>query len=313
MMGSKRNLILAVLLGLLVAVDLFTWPQEPERREAQALLVPWAPGAVQEIQIQSGQDSLVVKAGDSGEFQLPGRFDFPVRKVVVENLVNGIASLTDLDLLSEDPASHTRYGVGPGQGVRILFLGAQGKTLADLVQGELAPGGRASYVRESDSDRVYRAPNFGQKVSTAWLPWVESRWMPLDTTLTQKVSIIGGELPEPIEISLRTGSRVDWRTSSQEAISASKMHRFLSSLGRVTLQSVEAQAVPAWQEQPDVLEVQIELPGGILWTGYLGNAEDDSTGNGIPAMIKRGGQPYDVRLAPVATRALRRSIRGLLN
>ena len=308
MMGSKRNWVLAALLGLLVLVDVFSLPKDAELREAKPLLDAWAPGAVQKVEISDQEGRLEVVGNGQGQFTIPGFHNFPARPVVVKNLADGLATLTDLDLLSEDAASHKRYGLTEEQAVRIQLRNGEGAILADLFQGDLAPGARASYVRRADSDRVFRAPNFAQRVVTDPLPWIEGRWMPLDGSLAKRVSVSSGDLPEALTWTLAAGSRIDWRNAQGEGVSATKVQRLLSALGRVTIQGVESQGTPGWMEDAGTMRIEVELAGGETWSGSLApEAEGDPK-----ASVQRGGHGYGVVLAPAAVRGVRRSVSRLV-
>jgi len=302
---------LALVLLALVVVDAATWPREPLARESLPLFTPWDATALASVRVvdptaaEGARELEAVRDGE-GPFRLKQAFGFPARDLVVDNLVHGLASMTTLDLLTEDPKGHARYGLTEAQAVRITLRDGQGGVLADLFQGDLAPGGRACYVRRADGDQVYRAPLFVQRVRADVLPWIEGRWMPLDESLLQRVTVeVAGE--PTLDCRLIPGSRLEWRTPDGRTLGATKMRTLLSSLSRATIGAIEAAGEPAWAAGDRILHLEVEQAGGLVWRGSLGPAVGSE---GPLAGVERDGE-FSVRLAPAISDALRGAIRGL--
>ncbi|MCP5024521.1 MAG: DUF4340 domain-containing protein [bacterium] len=243
---SRTNLVLAIILLALVALDGITWPRAQAVREVLPLFEPWAPGQVTTIRVDQGEQGifasdsdLLVQLDDAGTYRLPNHFGYPARERAVAFLVNGLASLNSMDLLSEDPASHATYGLTQEKGVRIRLEDKTGKVLADLLQGDKAPGGRAFYVRRFDSDNVFRAPNFiRQSIRGNLLTWIDSRWCGLDADLVQAIEVSAPAGGAPLVLIREKGSRQIWKNAAGEQVSSSNVQVFLRALGLVTIKDV---------------------------------------------------------------------------
>ncbi|MCA9003158.1 MAG: DUF4340 domain-containing protein, partial [Planctomycetes bacterium] len=275
---SRWNKVLALCLLALVALDLTTWPREAASRPVEALFVPWEPGAVSTIRVDQGEQSdfagdgsLVVRRDEMGVFRLPDHFGYPARERAVAFLIDSVASLNTLDLLSEDPASHRTYGLTLDQAVRIRLEDAAGRVLADLLQGNRAPGGRAYYVRRADSDQVYRAPNFAREaVRGSLLVWIESRWCTLDSDLVQRIVWTGPEATDSIELTRQVGSRTVWSDAQGREVVGNRVTQFLRALSLVTIKDVQGISPVGPDSNGGRFTLRVEQAGGAIWTGHWG-------------------------------------------
>ncbi len=316
-MISNRLLgILAIAFVLLCALDVATWPRQEAAREAQPLFAPFTVDQAVRVEVQhpsapEGERELLLTRHSDGHWVMENHHGFPVRAQLTESLLQGLATLTTLDLLTEDEASHARYGVQEGQGVRLRVTAEDGRVLADLFQGDLAPGGRARYVRRFDGVAVYRAPHFDQRAPAAWAPWADSRWMPLDKDLVQRITIEGAA-DEPVrEWSLQPGSRLQWQNAQGEIVPRTRVEALLTALSRITLREIHGAGSASWEGEPGALSLRLELAGGLRWSGQLApEAAESDTTNATPATVDRHGR-FRVGLAPKATAALRQALAGL--
>ncbi len=276
---SRLNLVLGLALLALVIVDGLTWPRGETAREVLPLFEPWTPGQVATLRVEQGAQGdfaedgeLIVQRDARGVFRLSGHHDYPARPRAVEFLINGVASLNTMDLLSEDPASHGTYGLTGEKAVRIRLVDDQGRMLADLLQGDKAPGGRAFYVRRTDSDRVYRAPNFvRESVRGDLLIWIDSRWCGLDADLIQRIELTGLEpgASAPSVLVRDKGSRTVWKDGEGKPVPRARIQLFLRALSLVTIKDVTGRQDLSGTEPKAGVRIQLTQAGGTTWTGEL--------------------------------------------
>ncbi|MBL4771556.1 MAG: DUF4340 domain-containing protein [Planctomycetes bacterium] len=187
--------------------------------------------------------------------------------------------------------------------VRIRLEDAQGNVLADLLQGDKAPGGRAFYVRRMDSDKVYRAPNFvRESVRGRLLVWIESRWCTLDTDLIQSIELTDSKGGEPVVLTREKGSRLVWRDAAGEQVPKSRVHLFLRALSLVTIKDVQGPG----RVQGDRLTIRLEQAGGLTWSGSLGLAEEgkDRAGSIVYGQDASASENFQLLLSPAASKTL---------
>ncbi|MEZ6005746.1 MAG: DUF4340 domain-containing protein [Planctomycetota bacterium] len=297
---GKRNLLLVLLLAVLGLADFATRPKARVVRETVPLLEAWPAGSVARLSVtdtaMAGATPLELRR-EEGIWRLPALGGFPARASLVQSLLDGLASLNTLDRLSGDAASHAGYGLDESSGVHLVLADATGANLADLWQGDLAAGGRASYVRRSGEPAVYRAPLFHPRVQVDPLRWIDARWMPLDPELLGSVRIErkGGETP--LELALEAGSASKWLYPDGKAVPAADMRRLLAALSRVTITSIESSA--ATPADPD-LRFEVRIGNDEPWRGALWIPAE---GEPATATVEREGS-WTLKLAPSATRAL---------
>ncbi|MFT5197735.1 MAG: hypothetical protein ACI87O_000376 [Planctomycetota bacterium] len=322
---SPLNLILGVLLLALLALDGITWPRATSLREVLPLFEPWAPEQVATIRIEQGElgkfaegPDLLVQRDDAGVFRLPAHFGYPARERAVTFLINGLASLTSMDLLSEDPASHETYGLTDERAVRILFEDAQGKVLADLLQGDKAPGGRAFYIRRSDSDKVYRAPNFvRESVSGNLLIWIETRWCTLDSDLVQRIELEGLLDSGSLVLTREIGSRSVWKNAQGVDVPNSKVQLLLRALSLVTLKGVTGDDVAPEAAGAGSIRLSLDQAGGATWRGRLlaGSSQGERRAS-IELPMATDTNPeaireFELSLSPASVKALEKTLEKL--
>ena len=325
MMRSRINWTLAALLLVLVALDVATIPGKAVIREALPLFKAWPADAIQKVLVKDpgqpeGQVELELQRDAEGVFHVVNAHGYPARGRVMDLLINGIASLTTLDLLTEDQASHARYGLAKEQAVRIRFLDASDKVIADLLQGDIAPGGQASYVRRQDGDQVYRAPMFVRRVRVDALPWIDARWMGWDRSVLRKIRVHGPGALEGKEWSLLPGTRLQWVDQAGEKVSTAKVRGFQSALERITIQEVTSNVPADWATDKETISIELEQTNGDIWKGRLapptaGVGGDNATSAdalGIANASIELDKTYQLRLAPKATTALHRAIANIL-
>ncbi len=323
---SRINLALALILLALVALDGITWPRAQDAREVLPLFEPWAPGQVTTIRVEQGEQGnyasdpdLLVQLDGAGVYRLPDHFGYRARERAVMFLINGIASLNSMDLLSEDAASHATYGLTDAKAARVRLQDADGTILADLLQGDKAPGGRAFYVRRSDSDQVYRAPNFiRQPIRGNLLTWIESRWCTMDMDLLRSIEISGSAGGAPVVLTREKGSRQVWKDAAGEPVAGSQVQLFLRAVGLVTIKGVVGEGSVQPQAGQAPFHIRLTHVGGVSWQGRVGLAQEGQDREGsIQLSAPTSDDPsatrsYRLLLSPAASATVQNRLEKLL-
>ena len=283
---ERRNLVLGVLVLGCLALDYASRPSAPEARVVLPIFPQLQAGEPARIEISNPDvdEPLVLelvsgpaleRAPDAA-WRLPAREGWPVRAGLARNLLRGIENLETLDLLASDVASHADYGVTLERAVRVRILDGQGTLLADLLQGGLAPGGRASYLRAFAADEVWRVPRLGQRISAKAGSWMEPRWMPISRSRLQveAITLSGTAVGESVRLLRSEGSLDAWLNPKGEIVSPAEVRLLLEGLEALFVSEVLEDGVASVGDPR--LSIQLEgMAEGQPWIGHFGARSED--------------------------------------
>lgn len=195
---KRRVTTLALVAAGLVAIAAVTVAIEARGLRDTSVSGPVVPGLSERL---SRAKSIVVQTPDvtyriqdSGRgWAMHDRGDYPVSRVRLNELTDGLSKLVYLRRMTSDPELHARLGVGDpgkgGQGVRVQILDADGAYLADLILG-VEP--QRLYVRKPDDNQVWAArgdlPALRQPSA-----WLDLRPISIDASKIQRVEIVPHE------------------------------------------------------------------------------------------------------------------------
>lgn len=206
---NRRDLLLVGLLAILVGLDVVTTPDGAPTRAVGPLLVGFDSTQATRIELRrDGEESLVLERGsEEGDWVLPGTFGYRARTQLAEDLLSRLASLSTLDLVTEEASRHGDYGVD--QGVLVRVEDGEGRELASLLQGGVSPDGRATWGRRPSEDATYRLPLFAPlRLDPLW--WLDARLLSFEPGLIRRIELEIGERARVLERDLaRVGV---WRT-----------------------------------------------------------------------------------------------------
>ena len=294
---SRRNALLGLLLAGLVVLDLLTLPGGGPSRAIGPLLPGLDVAAAAEVELRADGTEPLVLRREGGAWTLPSTLGYAAQGSLAEDLLTRLASLSTLDLVTEDPARHREYGVD--QGTLITVRDAEGATLAALLQGGITPDRRATYGRSPAEDRTYRLPLLSPvRLDPDW--WLDARLLTFEPGLVRRVELAEGDRVLVLERDLaRVGV---WRTPAGDPASGSSVDALLDAL-RSTFLSEVVEARPLEQA---AWSVTLVLADGTR-RGLVAAA----TGEG-GADVSVLESPFRVRLDAAAWRRLRAASAALL-
>jgi len=283
---SPLNWGLAALVVVLVAAEVGLERGEPAPREVGRLFPELFADRAARIELAGGGEPLeIVLEGQT--WVLSGHHDFPARPEQVERLLRALTSLTTLDLLSEDAASHDEYGVG-ADARRVSIWDGSGELLAGLVQGADVPTGNASYVRRLGLDQVYRAPRL-TAIPAEPKYWLDRAWLGFEPALVTSVRISGPLCDPPLEFERREGT-VDHWTRDGEQVSPRVVKDFAQTMRSLFLDEVVAPRDTPEALGPLQLRVEVSLLDGRELSAYFGATVDGGV------LARRADDDWTVRL-----------------
>jgi hypothetical protein len=284
---APRNVVLLLLVLALLALDLSTGGVGgPPARAVGPLFPDLRAEDVQRLVIESpapdgGRNRVeLVRTGDAlRPWRVPAAFDHPTWDGAVDELLQVVVALSTIDLLTEDASQHARYGVD-GSGARLVLSGAGETVLADLVQGDTAPGGRATYVRRFGEDAVYRMARL-RRLRADVNGLLDTRWMPHEPALVQTIRLSGADVGEELVLARDPQLLRRW-TSHGEELPSLAVGGLLTRLAGLHFEEVLAAGDAPLSGLR--LQVELSLSSGVTWVGRFGAALDDgrvpATGSG---------------------------------
>jgi len=299
---APRNVGLALVLGGLIATQFALEGTAREERVIGRLFPTLAQSGARRILMTDPEgtapdDRLLLARDAEGVWTLPDHLDHPAREAAVLALLSGLTSLTNLDLLADEPQSHGRYGVGQ-RGLEILVLGEGDARLAGLVQGTGADvAGRSSYVRPMGSDEVYRAPYLTrQRLEAA--AWIDTHFLGFQPVVVQAITVRGTDLDAELRL-VRDG--VDrWKTKAGEAAPSRIVTELLERAAALFFDEVVARGSTAAEFTGPALELTFELADETEVRAVFAGPDADGTHrarrDGSEWVVRFGADAYDLIL-----------------
>ncbi len=157
-----RNTIAVVVLLALGAAAYFALRERPstERADAQTVIAKVPAAAVDRIEIRRHgtsqepiDDETIVLERRGGEWRMTKPVDYAVNVNAATKMVETLAGLAPIDVISDNPAKHAVLEVDDALGIGVKAWGG-GKPLADLIVG--VTSGDMTMVRLPGQNAVYR-------------------------------------------------------------------------------------------------------------------------------------------------------------
>ena len=205
---NRVNVVLLVLVAALGSLELVRSLGGAPPREVGRLFPAFFVDQAERVEVEGPDGRVQLRRAEEG-WACASRFDHPARGDWTSQLTRALASLTTLDLLSDDPARHGDYGLDEGA-TRVRVWSESGELVVDLVQGDDTPdASRACYVRRFGEDAVYRAPSL-ERIPAEPARWLDSLWLGFEPAVVKGVRVVSPDLEAPLELR-REERRYVWR------------------------------------------------------------------------------------------------------
>ncbi len=265
---NRALIVLAVLLG---AVELFRGGGGAPSREIGRLFPQLFMDQASRIELVGPDGEVRLSRGEEG-WLCTDKFGHPASERTTATLLRALASLTTMDLLSEDPERLGSYGLDLDT-TRVRVWNEDGDVVADMVQGRNAPDSRASYVRRFGDDAVYRAPQL-RRIPCASIFWFDPAWMPFEPAIVKSIRIETSEAAEA-KVLEREERRYRWFEGTRE-VAATRVDDFLQALLSLGLQDVVADPSDSDALGEVVLRVELTLLDDRVLIGEFAAPGDGS-------------------------------------
>lgn len=222
-------------------------------------------------QAQSGGPSLEFsREGGSWVLLDQGR-GLPLVASRVESLLSGLASVERLSPRSEATTGLEAFGLGPGQGRRIVVRSTTGKVMADFELGGYGPTGDEVYLRLGGTGTIYAAPgSFAAALAQERQAWLDLKVIqppakPEDVSSLDLRSSLGLSGKARADLAWRASRKDGGWASPQGAYEAVSVESILRSI--LNLEGQDVVALPPAQAFSKVqarLELGLEKGGKIV-------------------------------------------------
>lgn len=264
------NRVLLVLVILLGGIELLRGGEGQPQREIGRLFPDFFTDQAQRLEIE-GPDGLVQLEREGEAWVVSNRFGHPAREESAALLLRALASITTLDLLTEDPGRHSEYGLEEGH-TRVRAWNATGDQVVDLIQGNDSPDSRACYVHRLGDAAVYRAAQLS-RIPAAPTRWLDSAWFPFEPSIVKRIEVHSEDLEEP-RVLVREERRYVWR-EGERVVAKSKVDDLLQSVQSLFLSDVIAEPGDAGSQVPDVaLRIELTLLDERVLVGEFAGPEE---------------------------------------
>lgn len=268
---TRVNVVLLVLVVALGALDLVRSGGGAPPREVGRLFPDFFVDQAERMEVAGPDGEVQLRRSEEG-WACASRFDHPARADWTSQLTRALASLTTLDLLTEDPARHGDYGLDEGA-TRVRVWSESGELVVDLVQGDDTPdSSRACYVRRFGDDAVYRAPSL-QRIPAEPSSWLDSLWLGFEPAVVKGVRVASPDLEEPLELT-REERRYVWRAGDR-TVPKSKVDALLDAARGLFVSDAVAGAGDGAAALGEVaLRLELVLLDDSVLVGEFGAPED---------------------------------------
>jgi len=303
---TRLNWVLLAVVLSMVGADQALRGQGPSEREVGRLLPELFLDKANRVLLEHDGKRLELQLAAEQEWVMPGHFNHPADAGRLRNLIQGLISITTLDLLTMESERHADYGVDDGA-ISVRVWDESGSVIAGLLLGDMVPGGGASYVRRAGDDATYRAPRL-RTISLEPNAWLDVRWMPFEPTMVDRLTLGGSDLDAPVVLVREEGTVDKWRYESGDVLAPSRVKSMLQTLRALFL----AEVVGSGQDQGLSLgeprfNVELRLADGRVLAGTFGTITTDGS-----VLASRTDTRWVVRFSPATWENLRREARGLV-
>lgn len=167
---NKRNNLLLLCVAILWTIFLLVqkpWQGDAHQRTAAhvGLLFPklqYQTEQVRRVKVMDGIDSVTLQLSESGRWRVVEK-QHPMDMARLTMVIQNLAEINTIDVVSVNPEKHSVYGVADGQGTRVQVYAENDLLIADWIAGslrhqEIGAGQKPVmefYMRDGRSDVVY--------------------------------------------------------------------------------------------------------------------------------------------------------------
>lgn len=212
---SRTNIVLIAVLVALGGMLLFLekpWAQDrfesSSTRVSKAIFENFDATKAASIEIKQGANEVKLKKAAQG-WVIPSLNDFVANENAVSGLLSRVRSMNRNDLVTNDPAQHDRYRVTDAAAPRVKISDADGKVLAEFLQGKpyidleqakqtMRMSDLDGFVRAAGSNEVYRTSSYEALEPVKINDWLPRNLFKFEPTAVQTLTIAGSGIAEPI-------------------------------------------------------------------------------------------------------------------
>lgn len=157
-MNNKKLTILAIV--AVVTTTLAVWTsmskQTPsaDPTKPKYLIGNIEPSLIDEIQIGAGDDMVTIKRNGK-QFVVKNKDNYPAKITEINDLIRTCVDIQISELYTDDADNHNILGVMEDAPSQVKFIKADGSLITGLIIGNTKEGGRGTYIRQPESDKVY--------------------------------------------------------------------------------------------------------------------------------------------------------------
>ena len=268
---TRVNVVLLVLVMALAALELARGRGGAPPREVGRLFPEFFVDQAERVEVVGPDGTLELRQGEAG-WVCASRFGHPARADWTGQLTRALASLTTLDLLSDDPGRHGDYGLDEGA-TRVRVWNESGELVVDLIQGDDTPdASRACYVRRFGDDAVYRAPSL-ERIPAEPARWLDSMWLSFEPAVIKAVRVVSPDLEAPLELT-REDKRYIW-SDGDRTVAKRKVDSLLDAARGLFVSDVVAGPADGALELGEVaLRLELTRLNDVVLVGEFSEAQD---------------------------------------
>lgn len=145
---------IAILLGVLIALYLFTRMQQSGLETQSAAVFPENQGDIHTIELWTQADTVTIeRSGDS--WSIVGHDSLTMRPNRMDTFLDQALKVKRETLISKNPEKWSKYSVDDSMGTHVRLLSASGDEMIHTVFGRSTTDWSHNYVRTVGVDQVY--------------------------------------------------------------------------------------------------------------------------------------------------------------
>ncbi|WP_319524269.1 DUF4340 domain-containing protein [uncultured Desulfosarcina sp.] len=254
-MKGKTFAILLLVAGLLVALALIPTGKDTKTtgpKMGDKLFADLPVNQVAEVAIADAENRTTLVKGET-VWQVEERSGYPADFDQLRDTVVKLSRLKIGRSFSGDPESLVRLSLLPpsdpdasARGTRITLKDASGKTLADLVLGQVRSkedgGSGGQYLKKADGDTVYLVDASFRFLKTAPTEWLQKEILNIKADAVASVTCYAGGSQEPLYTLIRSEKGKDAELApvpEGRSADANRIDQVMEALAPLTLDDVQ--------------------------------------------------------------------------